>query len=119
MQTLYDLAGLAVVAYGEVLADGTSTNINSGVTTARTAAGQYTVTLPAGKAQSGTRDLMFVTPKVASPTGVPYSASVDDTSATVKSVAIYGGSPLATFADCEFSFLILRTIITPPAGSPG
>ncbi len=117
MQTLYDLAGLAVVAYAEVLADGTSPNVNSGVATARTAAGQYTVTLPAGKLQSGVRDLMFVTPK-GTITSTPFSHKVDDSDPAIKRVAIYGGQPLATFADSDFSVLIVRSIVTPPAGSP-
>lgn len=119
MHSHMDTAALAVVAYGEVLADGTSPSTNSGVTTARTAAGQYTVTLPAGKLQSGTKDLMFVTPKVAAPTGSPVSHSIDDTDPAVKTVALYGAAPLATFADCAFSFIIFRTTITPPAGAPG
>lgn len=118
MQTLYDIAGLAIVAYGEVLADGTSPNLNSGVATARTAAGQYTITLPTGKLQSGTRDLMLVTPKVLSPTGVPVSHSIDDSDVAIKRVAMYVGSPLATFADCEFGFVILRSLVTPPTLSP-
>ena len=119
MQTLYDIAGLAVVAYGEVLADGTSPNMNSGVTTARTGAGQYTVTLPDNMRQSGIRDLMVVTPKQVSTDPTPVSHSIDDTSAAIKRVSIYRGAPLATFGDAEFSFIIFRTILTPPTGSPG
>jgi hypothetical protein len=118
MQTLYDNAGLAVVAYGEVLADGTSPNLNSGVTTARTSAGLYTITLPANKLQSGVRDLMFVTPKGAI-TATPFSHKIDDSDPAVKQVAIYGGAPLTTFADSEFSFVIFRSIVNPPTGSPG
>ena len=119
MQTLYDSAGMAIVAYGEVLADGTSPNMNSGVATARTATGQYTVTLPVNKLQSGNRDIMVVTPKVIPSLGIPVSHSVDDSDPAVKKVAIYGGSPLTTFANCEFSFIIFRSIVTPPALSPG
>jgi hypothetical protein len=120
MQTLYDTAGLAIVAYGEVLADGTSPNLNSGVTTGKTGTGQFTVTLPANKLQSGTRDLMFVTPKVSQTPAnpIPFSHSVDDSDSAVKKVTIYGGSPLATFADAEFSFIIFRSLVTPPTGSP-
>jgi hypothetical protein len=117
MNTLYDSAGLAVVAYAEVAADGTSTVTNSGVVTARTGAGQYTVTLPANKQQSGSRDLIFVTPK-GTIDSIPFSHKVDDADAAVKQVAIYGGQPLATFSDSAFSILILRTIVPPPAGSP-
>lgn len=119
MQTLYDVAGLAIVAYGEVLADGTSPNMNSGVGTARTGAGQYTVTLPANKLQSGNRDIMVVTPKQVSTDPTPVSHSIDDTSATIKRISIYRGAPLATFGDAEFSFIIFRTIVTPPALTPG
>jgi len=114
---LFDSAALAIVAYAEVAADGTSTLINSGVVTARTSLGRYTVTLPADKAQSAARDLIFVCPK-GTIDSTPYSHKVDDSSATVKEIAIYGGSPLTTFADSAFSILILRTTVTPPAGSP-
>lgn len=117
MNTLFDVAGLAIVAYVEVLADGSSASTNSGVTTTRTASGQYDVILPANKAQNGSRDLIFVTPK-GTISSTPYSHKVDDANATTKHVAIYGGSPLATFADSDFSFLILRTIVPPPTGSP-
>ncbi len=117
MNSLFDSAGLAIVAYAEVASDGTSTVTNSGVTTTRTAAGQYTVTLPANKTQAASRDLIFVTPK-GTISSVPYSHKVDDAGDADKLVAIYGGSPLATFADAAFSILILRTIIPPPSGAP-
>jgi len=117
MNSLFDSAGLAIVAYAEVAADGTSTSTNSGVITARTGAGQYTVTLPANKQQNNARDLIFVTPK-GTIDSTPFSHKVDDADAAVKQVAIYGGQPLATFADSAFSVLILRTIVPPPTGSP-
>jgi hypothetical protein len=117
MQNLYDIAGLAIVAYGEVLADGTSPNLNSGVVTGKTGTGQFTVTLPANKQQSGTRDLMFVCPK-GTLTATPFSHKIDDSDPAIKRVAIYGGSPLTTLADCEFSFVIFRSIVQPPALSP-
>jgi len=117
MNSLFDSAALAIVAYAEVASDGTSTDTNSGVTTTKTGTGQYTVYLPVGKQQSGSRDLMFVTPKGAIDS-TPYSHKVDDSDMAAKKVAIYGGSPLATFADSAFSVLILRTTITPPTSSP-
>ena len=119
MQTLYDSAGMAIVAYGEVLADGTSPNQNSGVATAKLGTGQYTITLPASKLQSGSRDSLVVTPKAAPLTSSPLSHAVDDSDPAVKKVAIYGQSPMTTFADAAFNFIIFRTIVTPPAGSPG
>ena len=126
MQTLYDSAGMAIVAYGHVLADGTSPSQNSGVITGRTGIGQYTITLPTSivsggakqLAQSDPCDSIVVTP-MAPATGVPLSHSVDNSDAVVKKVAIYGQSPLATFVDCAFSFIIFRTIVTPPANTPG
>lgn len=112
----FDSAGLAFVAYAEVLADGTSPNTNSGVTTSRTATGLYTVTLDANKQQAGARDLIFVTPK--GNLGVPKSHAVDDSSAATKVVAIYGGAPILSYADADFSVLICRTTIQPPTGGP-
>lgn len=117
MNTLFDAAGLSIVAYAEVLADGTSPNTNSGVTTTKLSTGLYSVILPSTKAQSGARDLIFVTPK-GTITATPFSHKVDDSSATNKLIAIYGGAPLTTFADSDFSVWIIRTIIPPPAGAP-
>jgi len=117
MQNTFDIAPLAIVAYAEVIgATGLSPNVNSGVTTSRLSAGRYTLTLPANMLQSSNRDLIFVQPKVAAPVGTPVSASVDDTSVQVKAIDLYNGT---TFADCDFSVIVLRTVITPPAGSPG
>lgn len=117
MQNTFDIAPLAIVAYAEVVGTtGLSPNVNSGVTTARLSAGRYTLTLPSNLLQSSNRDLIFVQPKVAAPVGVPVSTSVDDTSASIKEIDLYNGS---TFADCDFSVLVLRTVVTPPAGSPG
>lgn len=115
MQTLFDSAGLAIVAYVEVLADGTSPNTNSGVTTAKTATGRYTITLPSDKAQGSNKDLIFIQPTgVAS--GVPVTSRVDDTtSQTVKSVELTNGT---TPTDNAFSAIILRTITPTPAGAP-
>jgi hypothetical protein len=114
---VFDTAGIAIVAYAEVLADGTSPNMNSGVTTGRTSAGLYTVTLPANLGQSDARMQAIVTPK-GTITGVPVSHSVDDSDPFIKQVAIYKGSPLATLADSAFNVLIIRTITPPPAGAP-
>lgn len=117
--TLFDSAGLAIVAYAEVIgATGASTNTNSGVTTTRIGTGLYTVTLPENKWQSATRDLIFVTPK-GTITSEAYSYKVDDTLVATKYIAIYGGSPVLSYADSDFSLLILRTTITPPDGEPG
>ena len=126
MNSLFDAAGLAIVAFAEVLADGSTTlnpgpnavpTANSGVTTTKTGTGQYTITLPAGKTQAEPRDLVFVTPK-GPITSTPYSAKADNSQPVSGvdgsqpiNVGIYGGSPLASFADADFSIVIMRTII--------
>jgi len=115
MNSLFDSAGLAIVAYAEVLADGTSPNTNSGVATTKTGTGRYTVTLPADKAQTNARDLIFVQP-LGVANNTPVTSRVDDTtSTTVKGIEICNGT---TAADSAFTVLILRTIIPPPAGAP-
>jgi hypothetical protein len=125
MNSLFDSAGLAIVAYAEVAADGTSVvntthtaAMNSGVTTTKTATGTYQVILPADKTQEQSRDLIFVQPNGTT----PMFASVDETDppapalpGSVKTVYL---SSLATIADGAFTILILRTIIPPPAGAP-
>lgn len=105
----FDSVGAAIQAYAEVLADGTSPNMNSGVATARVSAGLYTVTLPAGHGLSDARMQAIVTPK-GTITGVPVSCSVDDSDPFVKQIAIYKGSPLATLADGAFNVLIVSTV---------
>ena len=111
MNSLFDSAGLAIVAYAEVAADGTSTVNNSGVTTTKTASGTYNVILPADKTQQIGRDLIIVQ---ANGTG-PQTATVSETDASKKVVERYAG---ASIADGAFTILILRTIVPPPAGAP-
>jgi hypothetical protein len=111
MNTLFDSAGLAIVAYAEVLADGSSVATNSGVATTKIGTGQYRITLPVNKTQDNSRDLIFVTPKAYPLSSGPLSHAVDDRDPANKDVAIYGVSPIATFADAPFSVIILRTII--------
>lgn len=107
MNALFDSAGLAIVAFAEVVgATGASASLNSDVVTTRTAAGTYTVTLPANKAQSNTKDLIFVQTQG---TGTaPLTAKVDTAStAAVKTILV---SDATTLADGDFTILILRTI---------
>jgi len=111
MNSLFDSAGLAIVAYAEVAVDGSSTVNNSGVTTTKTASGTYNVILPADKTQQVGRDLIFVQ---ANGTG-PLTATVSETDPVTKVVETFSG---ATVADGAFTILILRTIISPPAGAP-
>ena len=128
MNSLYDSAGLAIVAYVEVASDGTSVvntthlaAMNSGVTTTRLSTGLFQVILPSDKTQSPTRDLIFVQPYGTTVTG-PLTAVIDETNppapalpGSVKTVTLFQG---ATVADGAFTVLILRTIVPPPAGAP-
>jgi hypothetical protein len=111
MNSLFDSAGLAIVAYAEVAANGTSTANNSGVTTTKTATGTYNVILPADKTQQLGRDLIFAQ---ANGAGQQIS-TVSESSAATKVIERYAG---ATIADGAFTILILRTIVPPPAGAP-
>jgi hypothetical protein len=114
MNSLFDSAGLAIVAYAEVLADGTSPNTNSGVGTTKTGTGRYAILLPADKTQAASRDLIFVQ-ALGVPNATPVTSKVEDTTPGVKYIEMTNGS---TNADSAFSVLILRTIVPPPAGAP-
>lgn len=115
----YDTAGMAFVAYAEILADGTSPNMNSGVTTGRLGTGQYTLTLPTNLGQADARMQMVITPKGHPLAGTPVSYVVDDTDPLIKRIDMMAGSPTMTLADHAFNVLVMRTITQPPAGSPG
>ena len=131
MNTLFDSAGLAIVAYADVLANGSTPLVNSGLTVTKAAApalGQYAITLPRGKAQvaapgeAAPRDLVFVQAIQTPLDNSLLTAKVDPT-ATVNSdgsatfnVAIVNGT---TFADGAFDILILRTILSTPANPTG
>lgn len=121
--TLFDSAGLAIVAYAQV--DGhsgnsanTTTLANSGVSTTKISTGLYQVFLPTGLAQDNSRDLIFVQPRALPTTtaiqlGMAVIANVVEESAVVKQVKLTGASGiLATTAiDSDFDVLVLRTIL--------
>jgi hypothetical protein len=106
-------ASLAEVAYAQVIgATGLSPNLNSGVATARTGAGTYTITLPQGEGQ--THDLIFV--QILGTVPLLYAADVDDTDPSIKRVMI--GSSATTAVDADFSVIVMRSLLTPPPGAP-
>jgi hypothetical protein len=124
MNTLFDSAGLAIVAYAEVRADGSSPSTNSGIGTSKvpSTTGQYAITLPSGKVQGSAtldqypRDLVIVNPIGLNPTTVaadPTNIPNADGSGTFH-VNVYSGG---TLADGQFSILILRTVLPTPAGN--
>ena len=129
--TLFDSAGLAIVAYAQV--DGaTGSSIsstamnstllaNSGVTTSRIDVGWYSLTLSTATGQDPSRDLIFVQPTTPTtndygPGSVPYPPStlVVDNDDYEKQVFIGTLDPttqLTTALDCDFNILVLRTIL--------
>lgn len=120
--TLFDSAGLAIVAYVQVNgADGSSVSTalaNSGVSTTKVPGhdGDYLIQLSTALGQNPSRDLIFVQPTRTTPisyTGsdldeeIP-SAVVTDRDDYTKEVQI--GSTTSAL-DCDFNVLILRTIL--------
>jgi hypothetical protein len=126
--TLFDSAGLAIVAYVQVNgADGSSNSTllaNSGVTTTKVlgSTGNYLIFLSTAVGQDPSRDLIFVQPVVRSfdpvstpplpfPPFPPSTLVVDlDNDKYTKQIMI-GGSGWTTALDCDFNVLILRTIL--------
>jgi hypothetical protein len=120
--TLFDSAGLAIVAYAHVAGvSGSSTSsglANSGVSTTRIQTGLYQLFLPTGLTQDASRDLIHVQPKAVPGTtaiqiGCAVTANVVEESATVKQVKMFGSSNAVTTTavDSDFSVLVLRTIL--------
>ena len=122
--TLFDSAGLAIVAYVQVNgADGSSNSTatggtplaNSGVSTTKVPGhdGDYLIQLSTALGQDPSRDLIFVQPTLQAPLTYPLtdsipSAIVTDHDDYVKEVQISSGT---TALNCDFNVLILRTIL--------
>jgi hypothetical protein len=119
--TLFDSAGLAIVAYVQVNADGTSNSTalaNSGVTTTKVpfTSGDYLIQLTTALGQDPSRDLIFVQPTVAAKTAQPYPPSVlvvdgDDYTKEVLIGTLDSDTGFTTALDCDFNVLILRTLL--------
>ena len=120
--TLFDSAGLAIVAYVQVDgSDGSSSSTalaNSGVTTTKipSTTGDYLVQLSTALGQDPSRDLIFVQPTVAANTDQPYPPSVlvvdgDDYTKEILIGTLDSRTGFTTALDCDFNVLILRTIL--------
>ena len=116
--TLFDSAGLAIVAYVQVDgAHGSSSSTalaNSGVETTRINTGTYNITVPTALGQDPSRDLIFVQPTGTADFDYPPGTIVVDVDDYTKTVFIGTLDPTshsATFVDCNFNLLILRTIL--------
>jgi hypothetical protein len=111
MNTLFDAAGLAIVAYADVASDGSSTSINSGITTSKTGTGIYNVVLPVGLTQQSGSDLVVVQALGTA----QLSPTVDNSDAATKVIRLYSGS---TLTDGEFNIIIFRALISKPSVAP-
>ena len=114
--TLFDSAGLAIVAYAQVNgATGASENItslaNSGVYTTKLDYGKYLIQMSTALGQDPSRDLIFVQPTQSSTTiSLRPSSVVVDVDDYNKVVSL--GDAIGTTAiDCNFDVLVLRTIL--------
>jgi len=112
--TLFDSAGLAIVAYAQVdgvtgESENTTTLANSGVYTTKLGAGQYLVQLSTALGQDPSRDLIFVQPTATTGLGfnIPASLVVDGDDYS-KQVLLGLGT---TAIECNFDVLVLRTIL--------
>lgn len=114
--TLFDSAGLAIVAYAQV--DGATGSsaptalANSGVSTTRISAGVYQVDLPTALTQSLSRDLIFVQAKQTTALASPADrmAVLFELDAQHKLVKIFQGGG-TTALDSDFNVLVLRTVL--------
>lgn len=118
----FSTANLALVAYALVKSDGTSNEINSGVSTTWLDTGVYKVTLPGkegsqetlqqgqGNASNGfRRDLIFACPT----RGQPLMMSASDEDEFTKQFNFGNGSGGAA-TDTDFVMVILRPTIPTP-----
>lgn len=109
---------LAIVAYTQVNADGTSGEQNSGVITTRLQQGSYGVILPTTLEQDNSQCFIQVQPLNNASGG---KNSVVGFAANVKLINFHsksGNPTLGYLVDTRFNCLILRTAINPPPGSP-
>ena len=120
--TLFDSAGLAIVAYVQVNGkDGSSTSTllaNSGVSTTKVpfTTGDYLIQLSTALGQDPSRDLIFVQPTAKANTDRPYPPAAlvvdgDDYTKEVLIGTLDSHTGFTTALDCDFNVLILRTIL--------
>ena len=118
--TLFDSAGLAIVAYAQVDGVDGSQNIptglntsasglaNSGIYTTRLGKGTYLVQLSSAIGQDPARDLIFVQPTCSGYLAYPPGTAVLEKDDYSKIVEI---GTFTTALDCDFNVLVLRTIL--------
>jgi hypothetical protein len=118
-------ANLATVAYALVdSAVGASPTMNSGVQTTKLSLGKYQIILPTTLALGEGSDMVLIQ-ACETPTGgagvAARMAVVDNSLAITKLVYFWDGDPAQAHSsniDTSFLVLVLKSTLTPPAGSP-
>lgn len=112
----------ALVAYAKVKADGSSPDLNSGITTENTGPGAYRITLPASLAQPnlGSRDLIMLTPWVENG-GFSGLSSLNyfwSSETTIEIGSFTEGGEGPGQVNQPFDFMLWRSTISPPLDAP-
>lgn len=107
------------LAYVHVNEDGTSPDLNSGVTTSTPANGVYRVNLPANLGQAASRrPLIFIQISQGSTSNLlgSYYLWVNDTLLEIYIWAFGGG--ISALTPAPFDLMILRSTLSPPLNAP-
>lgn len=108
----FDQAGMSVVAYAQVAADGTSGVCNSGISTSRVApgSGSYYIDLPAGKLEADANvffsieSIGNITMHNITPMGAPDQ----------RRYLVAFLDPTGTSVDTAFTIIVYRTLLASP-----
>jgi hypothetical protein len=122
-------ANLGIVAYGKVHADGSTPDLNSGVTIDHTPnTGLYIIHLPGdptlqeplqeGQSNSPQRDLLFITPCDSSLVFF-FETTLSPPSDFKRAVQFVNDANPHAAVDVNFSFLLVRSLISPPVDDSG
>jgi hypothetical protein len=116
-------ANLGIVAYAMVRADGSSPELNSGITTVRVQPGVYKTVLPGNSTSQESlqeeqssfprRDMIVITPCE----GLPLSYTVQAPSNSERLIFFVDSSMQPQ--DTDFSILVFRSVISPPVDASG
>jgi len=119
-------ANLGIVGYARVKMDGSTPNINSGLTITRIGMGQYNIVLPGAPPppdeplqegqQVAHQDLIFITPLLTLP---PPAFCISDEPNDYTRVVLFTNTPSTQSQDTEFDILVLRTVLSAPLDANG
>ena len=119
-------ADLGIVAYGLVNSNGSTPDLNSGVKILHVNTGIFDIVLPGdpsqqeplqeGQSDSPQRDIVLITPFDSGPV-FWWIPSISPPNNFVRRVQFL--SPALSAVDVSFSFVILRSLISPPQDAQG